>query len=35
MSSFYKAVDMLPAQNGIFGLMKVQEELTNRKLRNG
>ena len=30
MSSFYKAVDMLPAQKRDICLMKVQEELTNR-----
>ena len=29
MSSFYKAVDMLPAQKRDICLMKVQEELTN------
>ncbi|WP_073345175.1 RNA polymerase sigma factor [Bacteroides congonensis] len=32
MSSFYKAVDMLPAQKRDICLMKVQEELTNQEI---
>ena len=32
MSSFYKAVDMLPAQKQDICLMKVQEELTNQEI---
>ncbi len=32
MSSFYKAVDMLPAQKREICLMKVQEELTNQEI---
>lgn len=32
MSSFYKAVEMLPAQKRDICLMKVQEELTNQEI---
>lgn len=32
MSSFYKAVDMLPAQKRDICMMKVQEELTNQEI---
>lgn len=32
MSSFYKAVDMLPVQKRDICLMKVQEELTNQEI---